>query len=93
MGITERFDRCICVVVSEESGTLSLASQGRLERPITSSRLLDLLKELLDPSNSPASKATSINSSLKTTSSNIEPKVSQSRANLEKINDSKESLN
>tara|TARA_B100000131_G_C18066751_1_gene592833 strand:- start:572 stop:1432 length:861 start_codon:yes stop_codon:yes gene_type:complete len=45
LGITERFDRCICVVVSEETGTLSLASQGRLERPITSSRLLDLLKE------------------------------------------------
>lgn len=46
LGITERFDRCICVVVSEETGTLSLASQGRLERPITSSRLMDLLKEL-----------------------------------------------
>ena len=45
LGITERFDRCICVVVSEETGTLSLANQGRLERPITSSRLLDLLKE------------------------------------------------
>ena len=50
LGITERFDRCICVVVSEETGTLSLASQGRLERPITSSRLLDLLKELIDSS-------------------------------------------
>ena len=47
LGITERFDRCICVVVSEETGTLSLANQGRLERPITSSRLLDLLRELL----------------------------------------------
>jgi len=47
LGITERFDRCICVVVSEETGTLSLANQGRLERPITSSRLLDLLKDLL----------------------------------------------
>jgi len=93
LGITERFDRCICVVVSEESGTLSLASQGRLERPITSSRLLDLLKELLDPSNTSAPKSTSINSSLKTTSSNIETKVAQSRANLGKHNDSKESLN
>ncbi len=47
LGITERFDRCICVVVSEETGTLSLANQGRLERPITSSRLLDLLKDLI----------------------------------------------
>ena len=35
LGITERFDRCICVVVSEETGTLSLANQGKLERPIT----------------------------------------------------------
>ncbi len=47
LGITERFDRCICVVVSEETGTLSLASQGRLERPITSSRLGELLKDLI----------------------------------------------
>ena len=86
-------DRCICVVVSEESGTLSLANQGRLERPITSSRLLDLLKELLDPSNASGSKSNSINSSMKTTSSNIETKVAQSRVNLVKNNDSKESLN
>lgn len=43
MGITERFDRCLCIVVSEETGTLSLASQGRLERPITGSRLQELL--------------------------------------------------
>ena len=93
LGITERFDRCICVVVSEESGTLSLANQGRLERPITSSRLLDLLKELLDPSNASGSKSNSINSSMKTTSSNIETKVAQSRANIVKNNDSKESLN
>ncbi len=47
LGITERFDRCICVVVSEETGTLSLANQGKLERPITSSRLGDLLTEFL----------------------------------------------
>ena len=47
LGITERFDRCICVVISEETGTLSLANQGRLERPITSSRLQDLLTDLI----------------------------------------------
>ncbi len=63
LGITERFDRCICVVVSEESGTLSLANQGRLERPITSSRLLELLKEF---SSSPASKVVSKSSSSNT---------------------------
>ncbi len=39
LGLTERHNRCFCVVVSEETGTLSLACQGRLERPITSSRL------------------------------------------------------
>jgi len=44
VGITERFEHCICVVVSEETGTISLAHHGHLERPITSSRL----KELLD---------------------------------------------
>ncbi len=47
LGITERFDRCICVVVSEETGTLSLANQGKLERPITSSRLQELLNDFI----------------------------------------------
>tara|TARA_Y100001968_G_scaffold99914_1_gene89915 strand:- start:9877 stop:10734 length:858 start_codon:yes stop_codon:yes gene_type:complete len=62
LGITERFDRCICVVVSEETGTLSLANQGRLERPITSSRLLELLNDLMGTSiNSPGVKGSSSN--------------------------------
>ncbi|MDA0718454.1 MAG: diadenylate cyclase CdaA [Cyanobacteria bacterium] len=47
LGLTERFDQCMAIVVSEETGTLSLASQGRLERPITSSRLHDLLSQAL----------------------------------------------
>jgi uncharacterized protein (TIGR00159 family) len=48
LGLTERHNRCLCVVVSEETGTLSLARQGRLERPITSSRLRELLSEALE---------------------------------------------
>ena len=48
LGLTERHNRCLCVVVSEETGTLSLACDGRLERPITSSRLRELLSEAIE---------------------------------------------
>ena len=75
LGITERFDRCICVVVSEETGTLSLANQGKLERPITSSRLQELLGEFIGYGNtqtiSKSSTNRNVSSQNKTSTDNI----------------------
>jgi uncharacterized protein (TIGR00159 family) len=45
MGITERVDNCMCIVVSEETGSISVAEQGMLNRPLTSSKLRQLLEE------------------------------------------------
>ncbi len=72
LGITERFDRCICIVVSEETGTLSLSNQGKLERPITSSRLQELLINLVGNQNSLGTSKSSLNknSSSQKTSTN-----------------------
>lgn len=47
MGITERVEDCICVVVSEETGSISMAEGGRLNRPLTSSKLGELLSARL----------------------------------------------
>lgn len=44
MGITERVENCLCVVVSEETGSISLAERGTLNRPLTSSKLRELLR-------------------------------------------------
>ncbi|ABX09026.1 diadenylate cyclase CdaA [Prochlorococcus marinus] len=95
LGITERFDRCICVVVSEESGTLSLANQGRLERPITSSRLLDLLKEFLSsPTGKVVAKVSSSNSGLNDSVSNnlVDDKASKPNTGLSSSIPNKDSL-
>jgi uncharacterized protein (TIGR00159 family) len=45
MGMTERVENCICVVVSEETGSISLAERGVLNRPLNSSQLKDLLEQ------------------------------------------------
>jgi len=49
MGITERVENCLCVVVSEETGSISLAERGILNRPLTSSKLKELLETRLSP--------------------------------------------
>ncbi|MEO0541043.1 MAG: diadenylate cyclase CdaA [Cyanobacteria bacterium P01_A01_bin.105] len=49
MGITERVEHCICIVVSEETGSISVAEQGRLNRPLTSVRLHEILREKFTP--------------------------------------------
>ena len=47
MGITERVENCLCIVVSEETGSISLAERGILNRPLTSSKLRELLEDRL----------------------------------------------
>ncbi|WP_375505536.1 diadenylate cyclase CdaA [uncultured Nostoc sp.] len=49
MGITERVENCICVVVSEETGSISLAERGTLNRPLTIRKLQESLEALLSP--------------------------------------------
>jgi uncharacterized protein (TIGR00159 family) len=50
MGITEQVEKCLCIVVSEETGSISLAEKGILNRPLTSNKLKELLEERLFPS-------------------------------------------
>jgi uncharacterized protein (TIGR00159 family) len=49
MGMTERANNCVCIVVSEETGSISLAEGGKLDRPLTSSKLKELLEIRLAP--------------------------------------------
>lgn len=49
MGITERVEKCLCIVVSEETGSISLAEKGVLNRPLTSSKLKELLQAIFAP--------------------------------------------
>jgi uncharacterized protein (TIGR00159 family) len=62
MGITERTNNCVCIVVSEETGSISLAEAGVLDRPLTSSKL----KELLELRLAPISERESVRPSLRT---------------------------
>lgn len=49
IGITERISDCLCIVISEETGSISLAEQGTLQRPLTRSRLRELLELRFSP--------------------------------------------
>jgi len=49
IGVTERVSDCLCIVVSEETGSISLAEQGNLQRPLTRSRLRELLELRFSP--------------------------------------------
>jgi uncharacterized protein (TIGR00159 family) len=62
MGITERSNNCLCIVVSEETGSISLAESGTLDRPLTSTKL----KELLEVRFAPTIERESVAPSLRT---------------------------
>jgi uncharacterized protein (TIGR00159 family) len=49
LGITEKIENCVCVVVSEETGSISLAERGVLNKPLTSSKLKELLEARFSP--------------------------------------------
>jgi uncharacterized protein (TIGR00159 family) len=49
LGITEKVANCLCVVVSEETGSISVAEKGSLNRPLTGSKLKEILESHLIP--------------------------------------------
>jgi uncharacterized protein (TIGR00159 family) len=72
MGMTEQVSNCLCVVVSEETGSISLAEKGNLNRPLTSSKL----KELLSARFTPIVERDAIRSDLQTLGKTIRLKLS-----------------
>ncbi len=49
MGITEKVTNCLCVVVSEETGSISLVEKGIVYRPLTSIKLREMLENKFAP--------------------------------------------
>jgi uncharacterized protein (TIGR00159 family) len=48
MGITDRVRNCFCIVVSEETGSIAIAENGLLDRPVSSTRLREILETKLE---------------------------------------------
>lgn len=45
MGIAERVEQCICIVVSEETGSIAIAEGEKFNRPVTNNDLREFLEE------------------------------------------------
>ena len=73
MGITERVENCLCIVVSEETGSISLSERGMLNRPLTSNKL----KELLEARFSTAVDREAVAPTLRSFGRRIQSKVSR----------------
>ncbi|MGQ9865361.1 MAG: diadenylate cyclase CdaA [Pseudanabaenaceae cyanobacterium] len=53
MGLTEAVADCFCIVVSEETGSIAIARDGALDRPVSSARLREYLEENLGGARTP----------------------------------------